>query len=426
MSVASRPAWLISYETTDISDDIADVVTRVRYTDHLKDKADELELTIEDASGLWRGPWYPAQGDRIALWIGYDERALLPCGRFEVDTIEMSGPPDTMTIRALSTGIASPLRTQVTRGFESVGLDAIVGQIAAEVGLTVVGDIRSELLKRVTQSGETNLAFLKRVAEEYGYAFTVRGEQLVFFEIARLEQEPPVVTIARDQLKSYRFRNSAQATYVACEVSFFDPETGSLQTARVEAAQVRPRTVASSAATAGASAPETMIQMGSLGDQVREWQRWLAGRGLYDYAIDGIFGDITDRGTRSFQQDAGIQVDGIVGPITYGAAIDQGFLPGGEELPPGASGDVLRERIRCESTAEAEAKAASLLRSANRLQVTGDIEIPGDQRVVAGTTIALDGLARLSGRYMVDRSTHTMTRAGGYVTRLEVSYVSAG
>lgn len=425
MTRARRPAWLLSYETTDISDDIADVVTRIRYTDYLKDQSDELEIVIQDTEGLWRGPWYPAQGDRIDLKLGYDGEELLPCGRFEVDDVEMAGPPDTVTVRAMAAGMGSPLRTVETRGFEGVGLDAIVGQLATELGMSVVGSPSSDLLRRVTQSSETRLAFCKRLAEQHGYAFTVRGDQLVFFAIGELEAAPVVQTIGRTELKRYRFQNKAQQTYVACEVTFFDAESGQLITKRVDYANVRPRSIGASGSGSGAAAtaPSTMIQFGSRGDQVRDWQRWLAGRGLYDYTIDGIFGPITDAGTRTFQEQAQIQVDGIVGPETYGAAIALGFLPAVSGPLTGVAGDVLRERIRVESVAQAEVQAESLLRAANRLQVTGTLDVPGNQRLVAGCKVELTDMGRLSGQYLVDKSVHTMSRRGGYETQLEVSFV---
>lgn len=419
-----QPAWLLAYETTDISDEIADVTKRIRYTDYLKDKSDEIEVVLEDAAGLWRGPWYPSKGDRVDLKIGYVGEPLLPCGRFEIDTVELSGSRgagDVVTVRGLAAGMSSPLRTVRTRGFEDVGLDAIVAQIAGEHGFEILGDVPQEVMRRVSQSNETDLAFLKRMAEAKGYAFSVRGDKLTFYRIAELEALPPVMTLGVDTVSSYRFTNSSQKTYRACIVEWYDSETGETITGRADAEGVRLRGSDANATSAeDAVAPSSMIREGSRGDQVREWQTWLASRGLYDAAIDGIFGPITDRGTRSFQREQEIQVDGIVGPITYGAAIELGFVPGGSADPETTStGDVLVKRERVESVADAEVRAANYLRAANRLQVTGEMTVPGDPRLVAGAKVELVGRGRLDGYFEIGRSVHTIAKASGYTTRLE-------
>jgi len=418
MSRAQRPTWLITYENADISADIVPMVTAVTYTDHLKGKSDELELVIEDSSGLWRSGWYPSPGDRIEAKIGYENQPLVACGRFEVDKVELDGPPDVVTIRALAAGHSSPLRTQQSRAFEGLSLDGIVRKVANEYGYEVVGTIEGEALKRVSQANESTLAFLARVAEEYGFVFSLRGERLVFYSLLTLEQASANAAIDYGELTGYSFTVGTQRTYVACEVAFKDPESGKLMKCRVEADNVRPSGNASEA-----GAPTSTIQQGSRGDQVRDWQRFLLAQSLYSGSIDGVFGSGTLRGTRAFQRESALGVDGKVGRQTYAAASAKGFKPSTGDVGSNTASDVLRKQIRCESVADAETKAKALLRAANRLKATGSLELPGNQMLVAGTKVELTNIARLSGQYTIERSSHRMTRSGGYSTSLEVTYV---
>lgn len=62
-----------------------------------------------------------------------------------------------------------------------------------------------------------------------------------------------------------------------------------------------------------------VLRLGSRGAGVRQLQQRLSERGLSPGPVDGDFGPKTDQVTRQFQGDQGVAVDGIVGPITWGA-----------------------------------------------------------------------------------------------------------
>lgn len=422
----ARPIWVISYEGEEISSSIAPMVTGVSYTDHVHGKSDEVELVVEDGDRRWRNLWYPSEGDRIDLKIGWEGQPLLNCGQFEIDEIETQHSPRAATIRGLAVPISAPLRTAVSTAYEDTTLREIVESIASARGLTVVGTIEEIPFRRVTQAHETDVGFLRRLAERFGYAFSVRGEQLVFYRLLDLEAEDPVLTIGEsDLLPGSVFRGKAQDTYAACELTYFDPETGTPISVRVEADGVKRQAGAPVQATAPTSPPDVVLRRGSpYREEVRDWQRFLQGRGQYTGALDGIFGALTERGTRAFQADAGIGVDGVVGPITYQAAIDAGFM-GGAGAPGGASsvGDVLRITERVESAAEAEARALAALHRANRLRVGGTMKIEGNQRAVSGSTINLIQAGRLSGGYLIDKSVHRINVSQGYQTECEVNHV---
>ncbi len=63
------------------------------------------------------------------------------------------------------------------------------------------------------------------------------------------------------------------------------------------------------------------IRQGSKGDTVRELQRSLRSLG-YELEIDGKFGPLTAQCVKTFQGDAQLERDGIVGPLTW-AALDK-------------------------------------------------------------------------------------------------------
>lgn len=89
-----------------------------------------------------------------------------------------------------------------------------------------------------------------------------------------------------------------------------------------------------------------------------------------------------------------------------------------------ASGDTLKLSTRSGSKAAAEAKAQAALDDANLQQTAGSLTVPGNPKLVAGTTFELADCGRLSGKYLVESARHRLDRGGGYVTELEVKRVA--
>src|SRR3972149_3580555 len=62
-----------------------------------------------------------------------------------------------------------------------------------------------------------------------------------------------------------------------------------------------------------------MISIGSTGERVREWQRWLNLKGFNASVPDGSFGPKTLAAVKRFQIAANLKPDGVIGPITENA-----------------------------------------------------------------------------------------------------------
>lgn len=62
-----------------------------------------------------------------------------------------------------------------------------------------------------------------------------------------------------------------------------------------------------------------VIKSGSTGEYVKLCQSYLNDYGFNCGAVDGIFGPKTLAAVKAFQKDRGLEVDGCVGPITWGA-----------------------------------------------------------------------------------------------------------
>ena len=132
------PQWILSYLGVNITADVSQMVLAIRYVDRLDGASGELEVDLEDSTKLWQGPWYPALGDIVSLQIGYSGEALLDCGEFQIDELELDGPPDVMRLRCLAAYITPAMRTANTVAYENMGIVEIAALIAAKYGLVMV------------------------------------------------------------------------------------------------------------------------------------------------------------------------------------------------------------------------------------------------------------------------------------------------
>ncbi|MGH7247596.1 MAG: phage late control D family protein, partial [Pseudomonadota bacterium] len=219
------PQWILNYAGVDISGDISAMVRGITYVDRLDGASGELCVEVEDHAQRWQGPWSPALGDGVEALIGYQGGQLLECGAFQIDDLELLGPPDVFRLRCLSAYITPGMRTRNSVAYEGQTLVGIAATIAVKYGLALVSapGLEDVVFARVTQRDESDLDFLRRLAAEFDYAFTVRGTQLVFYARSALADGSPVATIVRGSLARFEFRHRTRRIYSSASAAYFDP-----------------------------------------------------------------------------------------------------------------------------------------------------------------------------------------------------------
>jgi hypothetical protein len=228
-----KPIVKILYNGKDISEDISKYLISIIYTDNTEGQSDDVSIELEDVAAKWRNEWYPDKGAELTVSFGYNE-ILLNCGVFEIDQIQLAGPPDTVTLQALGAGIKGTLRTKTSFAHENKTLRQIAEAIAKKNGLTVEGTIAQIVIERVTQNEETDLSFLNRISYEYGYIFSVRSKKLTFTSIFEIESLNPVLSLDRSDLMNYSFIDKTLQTYSAATVKYHNPDTKTVSNFTVE------------------------------------------------------------------------------------------------------------------------------------------------------------------------------------------------
>lgn len=229
-----KPKFEIYYQGQNIYGWIHPYLINVTFSDYLQGQSDELAITLEDSKNLWKNDWYPNKGDEFLLSIGYEGLPLINCGSFELDEIEFSGPPDTVSLKALAADISKPVRQENTVAYENLTLEQIADEIAQKHGYEVVGIPKDIKVERITQNQEKDLAFLARLAAQYGYVFKNNSDQLVFSDFQKIEEEKSIITIHRNEVSSYNISDITNNIYSGVEVSYYHPDTQELITATAQ------------------------------------------------------------------------------------------------------------------------------------------------------------------------------------------------
>lgn len=240
----------ISFDGTDITKDIRPYLKSLAYTDNEEGEADDLQLALQDRDGLWLESWLreaveAAAAGRLAIsasilrknWRSDGKDDALPCGSFELDGVEASGPPAAVTIRATALPFSTAIRqAKKSRAWEAYTLSGIAGEVAGEAGLGCFYEAAADpFYKRVEQLRTSDISFLSKLCQDAGISLKATDSQLVLFDQAAYEAKPPVMTIKRaDAAKplaglytKYKLSAGAAGTqYASCRVSYVDPSNG--------------------------------------------------------------------------------------------------------------------------------------------------------------------------------------------------------
>jgi phage protein D len=332
---------------------------------------DEVSLQLENVDAFWENSWYPEKGAKLNVQLGYD--ALMPCGDFEVDEIEINSMPDRVTIKAISAGISGSLRTKKNYGHENTTLQQIVQSVAAANNLTLQGQIDNISFNRLTQHMETDLGFLNRLASQFGYYFSVRGSLLVFTRMFDLMNAASVFEIDRTDCIDYSIKDKSHKVFRKANVKFTSPKDNvviAFQASLVDKTNADgiPYQVLSSGQGSGAQAPQAPTST--------------------DPPLGGTEFD-----------DSGFTMD---------------------EADPQDEMNV-NERIENSDQGEAMASAALLENNSNQQELT--LKITGNPLLVAGNNFQMTGIGTLTGKYHIVTSEHTIDRNSGYITTITAKRV---
>lgn len=211
---------------------LQDYLIHFSYTDYVHGKADELELILEDREQLWQHIPNPTKGAAILAnlvcqdWNGPGQDISLRCGWFEIDEIEVSGPPSLVRIMAHSAYVTQGLtQTKKSRAWENITLQTPANDIATEHGLSLSYSVDYDpKFKRLDQTEQADLEFLHRECNKWDHYLKVAEGQLIIVSPSILEGQAGMGGFDRSEVSNYRITDKSRDVYRSCEVQYHDPK----------------------------------------------------------------------------------------------------------------------------------------------------------------------------------------------------------
>jgi phage protein D len=309
----------------------------------------------------------------VENWDGDPKPPELDCGTFEIDTVDFSGPPDQVSIKALSTPISTGMRREEkSRAKEDTTLREWAQMIADDAKLELMYEVDGEIqLDRIDQIKKSDMAFLLELCKQYGISLKVTNEILVLFEESAYEAKDVIDTFDKSEtggrLIDYQFSQNTGDTVCKVIFSYKDPKSGQL------------------------------VQAEFVPDQPPATGQ----KGLINARPGNLGGDNFREGVNAASGNAG----------------DTGYAPYNNTADDYGS-------KRADKTDNAMRQAKAIAREKNKMEWTCTLRMIGNVKMVGGVNIQLTNFGVYSGKYSVDEATHAV--GGGYTTTVKAHKVLVG
>lgn len=161
-------------------------------------------------------------------WGNDGKDDILECGEFELDSVEASAPPATVTIKATALPYSSSIRqTLKSKSWENTELHSIAKEIAAQNGMGLMFESAyNPKYARMEQYRTSDIAFLQKLCHDAGASLKVTNRIVVIFDQAKYEDKKAIRVIKFGEeggYTKYRLSTGTNDTYTSCRVSYTDP-----------------------------------------------------------------------------------------------------------------------------------------------------------------------------------------------------------
>lgn len=224
---------LLLDDGTDLAAKINPRFLELTLSEKRGDEADELSLTLHNHDGRLAAP---ETGRVLTLSLGWKvggpSTGLVGKGRFKVDEVEESGPPDVITIRARSADLGGDYRKRRTHVWRDTTVGAVLDTIARRYGVEslVHPDLRGLAIAVLDQHGKSDMALVKDLGSRFDALATWKDRKLIFMPVGAQTTPSgkaiPSLTLSRRDGCTWRFSRADREENDGAEAEWHDPADG--------------------------------------------------------------------------------------------------------------------------------------------------------------------------------------------------------
>ena len=222
----------------DITEKVRPRLVSIGLSEKRGEEADQLDIVLDDSDGKLE---LPVTGATLQLAVGWKQGndvtpGLVDKGRFIVDEVSHSGPPDQVTIRARAADFAGDIKTRREKSYHGTTLGAIVAEIAGRQKLKprCAPALAGIAVRTKAQSRESDIAFIRRLGREHHAVATIKGGALILSPfgagVTASGKALPTLTIRRREGDTHQFTRQKRDDVPGVQATWHDRKEGKRRT----------------------------------------------------------------------------------------------------------------------------------------------------------------------------------------------------
>jgi phage protein D len=175
------PYIAVNFNGRNLVEQWGPILIAVTVSDGRGSESDTVTIELDDLDGETE---FPEPGEKITVDGGYLEDGVAVQGEYEIDTIDLEGWPQKITLNGTSASAKKDNKERKNEGHKKADtptLGKLSEKIAKRNGWEskVSGELASIPIQYEGQSAESDIAFLTRVVGRYGGLAAVKQNKLV-------------------------------------------------------------------------------------------------------------------------------------------------------------------------------------------------------------------------------------------------------
>lgn len=214
--MVKHPDFMLVVNGKDVTESLRPYLVSIEYTDDIDDEADGFTIKFQGENFT-----PPSFKDVLKVWLGYRDD-LWYIGSFSV--LKSRLEYETMEVEITTTPVdfGSDIKEKRTTSYDNVTLDHVLNKIGARHKLSVKNSFPKHSYSHKSQTNESDMVFMQRLAKELGATFAIKNNTILFRPKngGDNEKELPLLSIDAKKTKSLWFETLDKTVYKSATASW--------------------------------------------------------------------------------------------------------------------------------------------------------------------------------------------------------------